>query len=123
MKGSEDVGGLVTGSGGGGWWLKIRHHLASPYIRLQKLRYDQPCPWELYTGTLDRFLMSDACISGHHPNTHIRVAPRSGEEELAGMRSNEISSIRERSGPDHVTYNVGTATAYAESRLKPSKEL
>ena len=85
--------------------------LASPYIRLQKLRYDQACPWELYMGTLDRFLMSDAWISGHHPNTHIKVAPRSGEE-LAGTRLNGASSIRERGKLDPVVYNVDTAMAY-----------
>ena len=57
--------------------------------------------------------MSDACISGHHPDTHIRVAPRSGEEELAGMRLNGASSIRERGKPDSIVYNVDTALTYA----------
>ena len=121
MQGSEDDGGWPSN-----WKRRCRlvvenpASLASPYIRLQKLRYDQPCPWELYTGTLDRLLMSDACISGHHPNTHIKVAPRSGEE-LAGMRLNGASSIRERSGPDPVVCNVDTAMAYEGGGPESSK--
>ena len=92
----------------GGWkrrWGLVVENLASlgsPYIPLRKLRYDQTCPWELYTGTPDRFLMNSACISGHHANTHIKVAPRSGEEAQARMRLNGVSSIRERGEPDPI---------------------
>ena len=108
----------------GGWkrrWGLVVENLASlgsPYIPLRKLRYDQTCPWELYTGTPDRFLMNSACISGHHANTHITVAPRS-REELTGLRLNGSSSIR---GRDPVEYNVGPATAYAVSGLESSRK-
>ena len=121
MKGSEDDDGWPS-NWKRRWRLVVENpaSLASPYIRLQKLRYDQAYPWELYTGTLDRFLMSDACISGHHPNTHIKVAPRSGEQ-LAGMRLNGASSIRERGKPDPVVYNVDTALTYAVGGPESSK--
>ena len=79
----------------------------------QKLRYERPSPRKLYTGTLDRFLIAGACISGLHVNTHKAVAPRSGEEKLTEMRLEEVSPIGGRGEPGHLAYNVGTTLSYA----------
>ena len=81
----------------------------------QKLRYERPSPRKLYTGTLDRFLIAGACISGLHVNTHKAVAPRSGEEKLTEMRLEEVSliEIEIRGEPDHLAYSVGTTLPYA----------